>query len=185
MSQKFCQRQALLFYVDSEPRGTSPSVPNVESLVFTWKCAICPDRDLNPEPSDSHTCVPTMRPPRLVSTERDLHSRGPRHRHRPSKSVRSEVATHCVKDTNRKVQCFPTGHATAKCHILNDCNVWKQWLFIILDYVAICFIWYYARDKYNQTCYRPIWATESECRTACEWNKKNIINSIMSIPKLY
>ena len=41
MSPKFCQRQALLLYVESEPQGTSP-VPNVESLVFTpWKYAIC------------------------------------------------------------------------------------------------------------------------------------------------
>ena len=62
MSPKFCQRQALLFYVESEPRGTS-TVPNVESLVFTlWKYAICPDRCLNPEPSDCRTCVLTMRP---------------------------------------------------------------------------------------------------------------------------
>ena len=49
----------------SEPRGTSPG-PNVESLVFTpWKYAICPDRDLNPEPSDWCICVLTMRPPWL------------------------------------------------------------------------------------------------------------------------
>ena len=65
MPPKFCQRQTLLFYVESEPQGTSP-VPNVESLIFTpWKYAICPDRDLHPEPSDWHTCVLTMRPPQL------------------------------------------------------------------------------------------------------------------------
>ena len=64
----FCQRQALLFYVESEPRGTLP-VPNVESLVFTpWKYAICPDRDLHPEPSDWRTCVLTMRPLQLDET---------------------------------------------------------------------------------------------------------------------
>ena len=69
MSPQFFQRQALLFYVESEPRGTSP-VPNVESLVFTpWKYEICPDRDLNPEPSDWHTCVLTMRPPRLSNDD--------------------------------------------------------------------------------------------------------------------
>ena len=51
-----------VFYVESEPRGTS-TVPNVESLVFApWKYAICPDRDLNPEASDWRTCVLTMKP---------------------------------------------------------------------------------------------------------------------------
>ena len=61
---KILSRQALLFYVESEPRGTSP-VPNIESLVFTpWKYAIYPDRDLNPEPSDWRTYVLTKRPPR-------------------------------------------------------------------------------------------------------------------------
>ena len=30
----FCERQALLFYVESEPQGISP-VSNVESLFFT------------------------------------------------------------------------------------------------------------------------------------------------------
>ena len=62
LSPKFCQRRVLLFYVESEPRGTSP-VHNVESLVFTpWEYAICPDRDLNHEPSDWRTCVLTMSP---------------------------------------------------------------------------------------------------------------------------
>ena len=57
MSSNVCQRRALLFYVESEPRGTSP-VPNVGSLVFTpWKYAICPDRDLNRDPSDWRTRV--------------------------------------------------------------------------------------------------------------------------------
>ena len=62
MPPTFCQRQALLFYVESEPRGTSP-VPNIASMIFTpWKYAICPDRD---EPSDWRTYVLTTRPPRL------------------------------------------------------------------------------------------------------------------------
>ena len=67
------QIDALLLYVESEPRGTSP-VPNAESLVFTpWKYAICPDRDLNSEPSDWRTCVLTLRPPRLsVISEQSL-----------------------------------------------------------------------------------------------------------------
>ena len=51
MSLKFSQRQVLLFYVESEPQGTSP-VPNVESLVL-------PYRDLNPEPSDWRICEAT------------------------------------------------------------------------------------------------------------------------------
>ena len=40
MSPKFCQRQVLPFYVESEPRGTSP-VP----IMTPWKYAICPDRE--------------------------------------------------------------------------------------------------------------------------------------------
>ena len=43
--------------MESEPRGTSP-VPNVESPVFTSRTyAICPVRDLKPEPSDWRFCV--------------------------------------------------------------------------------------------------------------------------------
>ena len=72
MSPKFCQRQALLFYVESEPRGTSP-VP--KSLLRAWFLHHTNTQSvqtgiLNPEPSDWRTYVLNISHDALVYVRR-------------------------------------------------------------------------------------------------------------------
>ena len=68
MSPKFCERQTLLFYVESEPRGTSP-VPNVEAGFYTMKIQDRYRPGIKPWAYQQRggLTTQTIRPPRLSS----------------------------------------------------------------------------------------------------------------------